>query len=132
MDKIAVLIPCYNESKTVEKVVTDFRRVLPDATVYVYDNNSTDGTAELAARAGAVVRHEYQQGKDVYKRQVRHRADLNALPRRRAFHNDRRDSGQPTVFRLGGRFWHRRRRLRSAGGPRRDEKDLEMCIRDRL
>ena len=46
-----------------EKVVTDFRRVLPDATVYVYDNNSTDGTAELAARAGAVVRHEYQQGK---------------------------------------------------------------------
>ena len=45
MDKIAVLIPCYNESKTVEKVVTDFRRVLPDATVYVYDNNSTDGTA---------------------------------------------------------------------------------------
>ena len=51
MDKIAVLIPCYNESKTVEKVVTDFRRVLPDATVYVYDNNSTDGTAELAARA---------------------------------------------------------------------------------
>ena len=56
MDKIAVLIPCYNESKTVEKVVTDFRRVLPDATVYVYDNNSTDGTAELAAKAGAVVR----------------------------------------------------------------------------
>ena len=53
MDKIAVLIPCYNESKTVEKVVTDFRRVLPDATVYVYDNNSTEGTAELAARAGA-------------------------------------------------------------------------------
>ena len=49
MDKIAVLIPCYNESKTVEKVVSDFRRVLPDATVYVYDNNSTDGTAELAA-----------------------------------------------------------------------------------
>ena len=57
MDKIAVLIPCYNESKTVEKVVTDFRRVLPDATVYVYDNNSTDGTAELAAKACAVVRH---------------------------------------------------------------------------
>ena len=54
MDKIAVLIPCYNESKTVEKVVSDFRRVLPDATVYVYDNNSTDGTAELAAGAGAV------------------------------------------------------------------------------
>ena len=47
MDKIAVLIPCYNESKTVEKVVTDFRRVLPDATVYVYDNNSTDGAQSL-------------------------------------------------------------------------------------
>ena len=72
MDKIAVLIPCYNESKTVEKVVTDFRRVLPDATVYVYDNNSTDGTAELAARAGAVVRHEYQQGKgNVMRRMFR-------------------------------------------------------------
>ena len=63
MDKIAVLIPCYNEAKTVEKVVTDFRRVLPEATIYVYNNNSSDGTAELAARAGAVVRHEYQQGK---------------------------------------------------------------------
>ena len=63
MDKIAVLVPCYNESKTVKKVVEDFRRVLPEAVVYVYDNNSTDGTAELAAAAGAVVRHEYQQGK---------------------------------------------------------------------
>ena len=72
MDKIAVLIPCYNESKTVEKVVSDFRRVLPDATVYVYDNNSTDGTAELAAGAGAVVRHEYQQGKgNVIRRMFR-------------------------------------------------------------
>ena len=72
MDKIAVLIPCYNESKTVENVVTDFRRVLPDATVYVYDNNSTDGTAELAAKAGAVVRHEYQQGKgNVMRRMFR-------------------------------------------------------------
>ena len=63
MDKIAVLIPCYNESATVEKVVKDFRRALPEAVVYVYDNNSTDGTAELAARAGAIVRHEYAQGK---------------------------------------------------------------------
>lgn len=56
MDKIAVLIPCYNESATVEKVVKDFRRALPEAVVYVYDNNSTDGAAELAARAGAIVR----------------------------------------------------------------------------
>lgn len=63
MDKIAVLVPCYNEGKTIEKVVTDFQRVLPEAVIYVYDNNSTDGTAEIAAKAGAVVRHEYYQGK---------------------------------------------------------------------
>ena len=62
-DKIAVLIPCYNESRTVEKVVRDFKRALPEATVYVYDNNSTDGTAELARKAGAVVRQEHMQGK---------------------------------------------------------------------
>lgn len=61
--KIAVLIPCYNESMTVAKVVEDYRRVLPEATVYVYDNNSTDGTDELAKAAGAVVRYEYRQGK---------------------------------------------------------------------
>ena len=63
MDKIAVLVPCYNEGKTIEKEVTDFKRVLPEAVIYVYDNNSTDGTAEIAAKAGAVVRHEYYQGK---------------------------------------------------------------------
>ena len=63
MDKIAVLIPCYNESKTVEQVVRDFKETLPDATIYVYDNNSTDGTAELAKKAGAVVRYETRQGK---------------------------------------------------------------------
>lgn len=63
MDKIAVLIPCYNESKTIEKVVSDYKKALPDAVVYVYDNNSTDGTDEIARRAGAVVRYEYQQGK---------------------------------------------------------------------
>ena len=63
MKKIAVLIPCYNESLTVEKVVADFRRELPDAEIYVYDNNSTDNTAELAEKAGAIVRHEYRQGK---------------------------------------------------------------------
>lgn len=63
MDKIAVLVPCYNEGKTIEKVVTDFKRVLPEEVIYVYDNNSTDGTAEIAAKAGAVVRHEYYQGK---------------------------------------------------------------------
>ena len=57
--KIAVLIPCYNESLTVEKVVSDFRRELPDADIFVYDNNSSDNTAELAEKAGAIVRHEY-------------------------------------------------------------------------
>ena len=60
MDKIAVLIPCYNEEKTVAKVVRDFRTVLPEAVVYVYDNNSSDRTAQLAREAGAVVRHEYR------------------------------------------------------------------------
>ncbi len=63
MDKIAVLIPCYNESKTIKKVVNDFKRVLPEAVIYVYDNNSKDDTDEIARRAGAVVRYEYQQGK---------------------------------------------------------------------
>ena len=63
MDKIAVLIPCYNEGKTIEQVVTDFKKVLPEAVIYVYDNNSTDGTAQIAEKAGAVVRHEYCQGK---------------------------------------------------------------------
>lgn len=63
MDKIAVLIPCYNEAVTIKKVVEDFKRELPEATVYVYDNNSTDGTDEIARAAGAVVRYEYQQGK---------------------------------------------------------------------
>lgn len=72
MDKIAVLIPCYNESKTVEKVVRDFKKELPEATIYVYDNNSTDNTAELAKEAGAIVRHEYQQGKgNVIRRMFR-------------------------------------------------------------
>jgi len=63
MKKIAVLIPCYNEALTIEKVVTDWRKELPEATIYVYDNNSTDGTAEIAKEAGAIVRHEYAQGK---------------------------------------------------------------------
>lgn len=63
MDKIAVLVPCYNESVTIAKVVTDFKEALPEATIYVYDNNSTDGTAEIAGAAGAVVRYEYRQGK---------------------------------------------------------------------
>ena len=72
MDKIAVLIPCYNESKTIEKVIKDFKDVLPDATIYVYDNNSTDGTDEIARKNGAIVRYEYQQGKgNVIRRMFR-------------------------------------------------------------
>lgn len=72
MDKIAVLIPCYNEEKTVEKVVKDARTALPEATIYVYDNNSSDRTVELAEAAGAVVRHEYMQGKgNVIRRMFR-------------------------------------------------------------
>ena len=72
MGKIAVLIPCYNEAQTIEKVVTDWKRELPEATIYVYDNNSSDETAAIAERAGAVVRHEYMQGKgNVIRRMFR-------------------------------------------------------------
>ena len=63
MDKIAVLIPCYNESMTIGKVVDDFKKAVPEATIYVYDNNSTDGTDEIAKKAGAIVRYERKQGK---------------------------------------------------------------------
>ena len=61
--KIAVLIPCYNESKTIEKVVKDYKKALPEADIYVYDNNSKDGTDEIAKKAGAIVRYEHRQGK---------------------------------------------------------------------
>ncbi|MCI9416077.1 MAG: glycosyltransferase [Eubacterium sp.] len=72
MDKIAVLIPCYNESRTIQKVVEDFKRVLPEAAIYVYDNNSTDGTDEIARKAGAIVRYEHKQGKgNVIRRMFR-------------------------------------------------------------
>ena len=63
LGEVAVLVPCYNEAVTIAKVVDDFRRVLPDATVYVYDNNSSDGTADIARAHGAVVRRETRQGK---------------------------------------------------------------------
>ncbi|HIT10898.1 MAG TPA: glycosyltransferase [Candidatus Onthousia faecigallinarum] len=62
-NKIAVLIPCYNESKTIEKVVKDYKQALPEADIYVYDNNSSDGTDEIARKAGAIVKYEYRQGK---------------------------------------------------------------------
>ena len=71
-DRVAVLIPCYNESATIEKVVKDFVRALPDAVIYVYDNNSSDATAEIARNAGAVVRRERMQGKgNVIRRMFR-------------------------------------------------------------
>lgn len=72
MDKIAILIPCYNEEKTIAKVVGDAKAALPEAVIYVYDNNSTDKTVELAGQAGAVIRHEYMQGKgNVIRRMFR-------------------------------------------------------------
>lgn len=72
MDKIAILIPCYNEAATIEKVVNDMRAAVPEAVIYVYDNNSTDGTADIARRAGAVVRREFAQGKgNVIRRMFR-------------------------------------------------------------
>ena len=76
MDKVAILIPCYNEEKTIEQVVKDFKKHVPTARIYVYDNNSTDRTAELAKSAGAIVRHEYSQGKgNVIRRMFR---EINA------------------------------------------------------
>ena len=76
MKEIAVLIPCYNEALTIAKVVSDWKRELPEATIYVYDNNSTDDTAAIAQSAGAEVRHEYAQGKgNVIRRMFR---EINA------------------------------------------------------
>ena len=72
MDKIAILIPCYNEAKTIGKVINDWKKSIPEAVIYVYDNNSKDETAAIAKNAGAVVRHEYSQGKgNVIRRMFR-------------------------------------------------------------
>ena len=75
--KIAVLIPCYNESLTIEKVVKDFKTVLPEADIYVYDNNSSDGTDEIARKAGAIVRYERKQGKGNVIRSMFHDIDAD-------------------------------------------------------
>lgn len=70
--KIAILIPCYNESQTISKVIKDFKKALPESDIYVYDNNSTDGTDEIAKKAGAIVKYEYAQGKgNVIRRMFR-------------------------------------------------------------
>ncbi|MDE5600310.1 MAG: glycosyltransferase family 2 protein, partial [Oscillospiraceae bacterium] len=61
--KTAILIPCYNEEKTIKKVIEDFKKEMPHSTIYVYDNNSTDETAKIASEAGAIVRKEFKQGK---------------------------------------------------------------------
>ena len=94
MDKIAVLIPCYNESRTIRKVVSDFRRELPEAVIYVYDNNSSDHTDELARDAGAVVRYEYRQGKGNVIRSMFRDIDAEMCIR------DRPDSGLATHISL--------------------------------
>lgn len=76
MDKVAILIPCYNEEKTINKVVSDWKTQIPDAVIYVYDNNSTDNTVTEARKAGAIVRYEYKQGKgNVIRRMFR---EINA------------------------------------------------------
>lgn len=76
--RVAVLIPCWNEEQTIEKVVKDFKKSLPSADIYVYDNNSTDKTAEKAKKAGAIVRHEYQQGKGNVVRRMFREIDADA------------------------------------------------------
>ena len=78
MDKIAVLIPCYNEEATIGKVIADFREALPDAVIYVYDNNSSDRTGEIALNSGAVVRKEHQQGKGNVIRRMFREIDADA------------------------------------------------------
>ena len=77
MDRIAVLIPVFNEEKTIEKVINDAKAALPEAVIYVYDNNSKDNTVEIAKKAGAIVRYEYKQGKgNVIRRMFR---EIDAL-----------------------------------------------------
>lgn len=72
MDNIAVLIPCYNEENTIEKVIEEFKKNIPGSVIYVYDNNSTDSSVEKARNAGAIVRYEKRQGKgNVIRRMFR-------------------------------------------------------------
>lgn len=77
MNKIAVLIPCYNESKTIAKVVKNYKEALPEADIYVYDNNSVDETDKIAKEAGAIVRYERRQGKGNVIRSMFHQIDAD-------------------------------------------------------
>ena len=96
---IAVLIPCYNESKTIEKVVKDFAKALPSANIYVFDNNSTDGTDTIAQNAGAIVKYEYRQGKGKRTAVLGSRRPWNRVPyQRQARHIPR--SFRQVLFRL--------------------------------
>lgn len=79
MDKIAVLIPCYNEEKTIKKVIDDWKKELPEATIYVYNNNSTDHTAQIAKDAGVIVRDEYQQGKEMLSEECFEKSMRNVI-----------------------------------------------------
>ena len=122
MDKIAVLVPCYNEEKTIAKVVADAKKALPGAVVYVYDNNSSDRTVELASQAGAVIRYEYMQGKgnvirrmeyapEMVDRVLNHNADMVVGDRlsstyftenKRPFHNMGNSLVRGSINRLFG------------------------------
>lgn len=75
--RIAILIPCYNESKTISKVINDYKKVLPEAEIYVYDNNSTDGTDRIAKETGAIVKYEYRQGKGNVIRSMFHQINAD-------------------------------------------------------
>ena len=77
MDKIAVLIPCYNESASIAKVIKDMKLAIPEAVIYVYDNNSTDGSDKIAEKEGAIVRYEYKQGKGNVVRRMFREIDAN-------------------------------------------------------
>ena len=79
-EKIAVLIPCYNEEATISTVIADFKRELPEAEIYVYDNNSTDRTYELAVACGAIVKKEPRQGKGNVIRQMFFDIDADYYP----------------------------------------------------
>lgn len=149
-DKVAVLIPCYNEAVTIGKVVDDFKRVLPDADIYVYDNNSKDGTADIAREHGAIVKFEGRQGKGNVVRSMFRDIDADyylmvdgddtypaeaapaLLEPLRADPAPRHDGGRPPVQRLLRRGERPRvPRLRQRPGALADQEDLRLRLRRR-